>query len=700
MPATLRAHFWISLGLFIVSGRAAAQTSYPMIMSVSPVAAQTGTSSEHTVESRYSMFGAYRVFVTGEGVSGEVVTPMELGKDGKAPSLTKIKVKFTVAPDALPGVRDFRVAGPTGPSTLGQLVIARDPVSVEDVKNDTPETAQLVTLPATLCGCVEKAEDVDFYRFQIDQPTTLTFHCRAMRLQDRIHDLQTHVDPILTVRDAATGSTLNAVDNTYAADPLMTQRFEPGEYLLEVRDVRYSGNRYWNYSIEINDRPYVTNVFPPGIQAGQAAEFRLVGREIANLTATWTPPRNTLTGLHGVELQLPTGPSNPVHLVLSDTEVVQETEQPNNERDVAQGVAIPTTIAGRMESEADIDVYAFDAVKGESISLYVRARRCLSGLDSIIRILNADGRQLSENDDLKVLGRMTVQDSGIENWTVPADGRYFVEIRDVHLRGGEEFVYLLEMQKALPSFELVLDSDKTWLTPGTSAAVFARIVRKNGFAGGVQLHVDGLPDGVTAECGRILPGTGVDGCIILTAGPDAKMSCGNIVVSGTSEAEPDESGATELRAIAHPMQETYMPGGGRSHWPVDMHTVAVGAPADILAVKLSTHEVTLTPGASQKVDVEIVRNEGFDKNVTLDMLFQHLSSKYANTLPAGVTIDTKNSKTLLTGTNSTGAITLTASASAPSVQQQQCCVMANVSINFVMKATYASRPLMVTVNGK
>lgn len=143
-----------------------------------------------------------------------------------------------------------------------------------------------------------------------------------------------------------------------------------------------------------------------------------------------------------------------------------------------------------------------------------------------------------------------------------------------------------------------------------------------------------------------------------------------------------------------------MPGGGRSHWPVDMHTVAVGAPADILAVKLSTHEVTLTPGASQKVDVEIVRNEGFDKNVTLDMLFQHLSSKYANTLPAGVTIDTKNSKTLLTGTNSTGAITLTASASAPSVQQQQCCVMANVSINFVMKATYASRPLMVTVNGK
>ena len=99
---------------------ARAQTSYPMLMSLQPTAAQVGTDSEHEVESRYSMFGAYQVIVHGEGVTGEIITPMELGKDGKEPSLTKIKVKFHIAADAIPGVRDFRIIGPTGASTLGR----------------------------------------------------------------------------------------------------------------------------------------------------------------------------------------------------------------------------------------------------------------------------------------------------------------------------------------------------------------------------------------------------------------------------------------------------------------------------------------------------------------------------------------------------------------------------------------------------
>lgn len=140
-----------------------------------------------------------------------------------------------------------------------------------------------------------------------------------------------------------------------------------------------------------------------------------------------------------------------------------------------------------------------------------------------------------------------------------------------------------------------------------------------------------------------------------------------------------------------------MPGGGRSHWPVSMHTVAVGQPADILDVRLSTHDVVLKPGESAKIEVELVRAAGFDKNVTLDMLFQHLSSRFADTLPAGVTIDAKNSQTLLTGTNSKGSLTLTAAKTAAAVERQQCCVMANVSINFVMKATYSSRPVLITV---
>jgi hypothetical protein len=67
--------------------------------------------------------------------------------------------------------------------------------------------------------------------------------------------------------------------------------------------------------------------------------------------------------------------------------------------------------------------------------------------------------------------------------------------------------------------------------------------------------------------------------------------------------------------------------------------------------------------------------------------------------PQGVTIDARNSKTLLTAQDTQGHITLTAANDAPPVEKQQVSVMANVALNFVMKATYSSRAVQVTVTG-
>ncbi len=78
-------------------------------------------------------------------------------------------------------------------------------------------------------------------------------------------------------------------------------------------------------------------------------------------------------------------------------------------------------------------------------------------------------------------------------------------------------------------------------------------------------------------------------------------------------------------------------------------------------------------------------------------MFKHLSSVYGNSLPEGVTLDAPNSLTLLTSGAAKGSITLKAAANAPPVEKQQIVVMANVSLNFVMKATYASRPVLVSV---
>ncbi len=677
-----------------------AQTAYPMLMSLKPVAAQVGQTTEHTIHARYSMYDAYQVFVTGAGVTGEIVHPekKEADKD-TPPNLEEMKVKFTVAPDALPGVRDFRIATPRGVSTLGQLVIARDAVVVESDKNDTADQALEINVPSTACGAIEKAEDVDHFKFKVEAGAALSFHVRSMRLQDKIHDLQNHSDPIMTLRNSS-GVTLAASDNYFYGDPFFGYEFQhSGEYFLEIRDVRYQGNKYWEYSVEISDRPFVTNVYPLGLAAGGKAQVEMVGFRLPeNRLAEIQLPMELPVGAAELPLPLASATTNPAPVIVSDLPLAAEAPAENNTFDQAQLVAIPAGINGRLEASADIDCFAFEAKKDERFTFEVVARRQQSSLDSHLRILDAQGKQLALNDDLR-LDKRSFADSLVENWTVPADGKYVIEIRDLHLRGGSSFVYFIKVTRSEPSFDLYADTDKTQLAPGASGVVFVRIVRKNGFDGEVQLHVDNLPGGVTAQCGRILAGKGQDGCLVMTAAGDAPMSIANVTIRGTATigVAPEQR---QLNAVAGMYQETYQPGGGRGHWPVDLHTVSVGASNDILDVKLSSYEITLKPGESQQIDITIERGKGYDKNVTLDVIYKHLSSVFGDSLPEGVTVDGAKSKTLLAQGATQGHITLKAADTAPPVEKQQIAVMADVSLNFVMKATYASRPVLVTVAKK
>lgn len=682
---------WTLLGVSV----AAAQTPYPMLMSLKPVAAQVGQTSEHTVHSRYNLFGAYQVLVTGEGVTGEVIAP-EKSKDGKEPSLTQLKLKFTVAPGAQPGIREFRLATPRGASTVGQLVIAPDPVIREKGNNNKLEQANAITLPATVCGAIEKSEDVDLYKFQVQAGTALTFHVRSMRLQNKIHDLQKHVDPIITLRNAM-GSTLASVDNVFFGDPLLAYRFEEaGEYMLEIRDVRFQGNTHWVYSIEISDRPFVSGVFPMGIARGEATDLQLVGLNLpAEGRTSLTLSAETPPGPRRLPLPLSDKFTNPVPVVVSDLPTYVETEVDNNAPASAQPVTLPVGISGRIGTENDIDCFVFEAKKGQQLSIEVLARRYQSELDSHLRILDAKGKQLALNDDLRH-GKRLYADSWVENFKAPADGKYVIELRDLHLRGGQAFGYFLKVIHSKPYFTLNTDTDKTQLTPGTNGVTFVRVIRKNGFKGPIQLGVSGLPKGVTAHCGKILA-SGNDGCIVFETTADAPMGAANIEITGTAIKQGKDDQSAALAVVADHYQETYLPGGGRGHWPVSTHVVAVGAKNNIRKITLNTSELTLKPGESQKVEVTIERAPGFKKNITLDSLYRHLGGVHGNSLPKGVTLDAAASKTLLTGTTSKGVLVFKAAKNAKSVEKQQVAVMANISINFVMKSTYCGKPLLVTV---
>lgn len=682
--------------LVVTISSAYGQQSYPMLMSIDPVAAQVGATSEHVVKSRYTMEDAYDVLISGEGVRGEVVLPEPKEQDKKPSALQSLKLRFKVDSDATPGVRDFRIATPTGISTTGQLFIAKDPVVVESGDNNTVEKANEIKLPATICGRIEKAEDVDFFKFHATAGDQFFFHVHCMRLQDRIHDLQQHADPLLSIRSAS-GSTVAAADNVFAADPFLSHTFEEtGDYFLELRDVRYQGNQYWCYAVEVNTRPFVQTVFPLAIGQDNEHLVELIGNGLVQSTqGNVTLGSQQGTGIQQALVSVNDGLRQPVTVIRTDQPTEQESTQENDTTETAQSITVPLGINGRVETPADIDYYRFEAKKGERYTFEVTARRAASPLDAHLRILNEKGSSQQLSDDVRI-GKRNFADSRVENWTVPADGAYLIEVRDVHLRGGPAYVYFLEARRSEPHFTLFADTDKTPLTPGTSGVVFVRTEKKNGFDGEVQLQIDGLPDGVTAACGKILSGKRQDGCIVLKAAADAKPVAKNIRISGVATiGEGDDQRKISTDAVVY--QETYQPGGGRGHWPVDSHVVSVGKPGDVRSVKLSSHELTLKPGESTSIDVEIERAEGFDKNVTLEVIYQHLSSVYGDPFPEGVTIDKSASKVLLTGGATKGKITLKAAANASPAKRQLFTVMANVSINFVMKATYASDPVYVTI---
>ncbi len=714
----LHRYLAIAIIVALASGQLCAQTnnSYPMLMSLKPAAAQIGQTTEHELNARYNLAGASQVLVTGDGVLGEVIpnekeTPEDRAKNDVMGS--KCKLKFTVSAEALPGVRDFRVMTPHGVSTLGQLVIARDPVVSETAENDTQDKAQTFVVPSTLCGTIEKGEDLDWYRFSVEAGACLTFHVRAQRLQNRLHDMQTRVDPRITLRTAQ-GATVAASDNYYAGDPLLNHTFaQAGDYLLEVRDVRYQGNIDWTYSLEVNGRPFVTQAFPPVMMRGTASTpMSLIGFNLGPTVSQVTLPE---TRLHSAIATVATSwnghPTNEFFVLNSAacSSVTQENAQPvpalqaavtdGTQPPATQSAStpfsIPAVVAGVISNPGESDKFVFEAKSQEKFTFEVFARRLQSGLDPKIRITNEQGGLISEADDA-TYQRVISSDSILENWTAPADGKYIMEVQDLHQRGGPSFTYAVEATRAEPYFLLEVDTDKTLLSPGMGGVIYVRTLRKNGFTGEIQLEVEGLPTGVTAISGRI-PSELNDGMIHLTTAMDAPKGASNIRVVGRAVVVAPGKEEKALVSYGNVFQEYYSPGGGRGNYPVEMHTVSVAEPGDVRKISLSKTDIELRPGESQRIEVEIERAPDFKGNVTLDMIYQHLEQPYGNSLPKGVTVDIASSKTLLTAADTKGYITLKAAADAPAISQQLAPINVHVSINFVMKHTFCERPIKITV---
>jgi len=279
-------------------------------------------------------------------------------------------------------------------------------------------------------------------------------------------------------------------------------------------------------------------------------------------------------------------------------------------------------------------------------------------------------------------------------FTPPADGEYVLRIRDLNSKGGPTFVYYIEADYARPDFTLVCDPDKANIGPGASAAWYVQLTRLNGFTGSVRVEVDGLPKGVTASP-LTIPATMTQGVVVLSAAADAAPAFQAVRLTGSAVATIDGKEEKLVRR-AKIEEEIYSPGGGRARFEVALQPVTVTEPGDLLKVEVTPRDLVLKPGDEAQLDVKIVRREGFDKGVSLDVLLRHLGQVFGTPLPPGVTIDEGKSKTLLGGA-SVGRIVLKAAPGAAPIEDVPIAVLAHVSVNFVVKVSYASPALKLSV---
>ncbi len=123
---------------------------------------------------------------------------------------------------------------------------------------------------------------------------------------------------------------------------------------------------------------------------------------------------------------------------------VTEEKEPNTDFAEPQVIEKNVTVHGRVDSE-DVDYYAIDCVAGERITAEVFGLRfgySSSGnfFDPYLAILNEERFELAASDDTPLVGN-----DAVVSLVAPADGRYFVQIRDASYLGDGRAYYMLSI---------------------------------------------------------------------------------------------------------------------------------------------------------------------------------------------------------------------------------------------------------------
>jgi len=593
---------------------AADQAPHPQMGYVFPPGATAGGTYDVQLGG-YNWTPDMQFFVLDERVRLEVVGPLGkmlmpeppffVGNKAYYPSPIprERSARFVIPQDMPAGPVRWQVANANGASATGVFWIGRGPEVIEQERRATPQ--KLHSLPVTVSGRLFKNEEVDRYLVRTDVAGPVTCVLFARRLGSKFHGL-------LEVRDADGNLVMDAAD-TKGLDTSLAFRAEAGrDYVLSLNDVDFRGNRSFVYRLMISRSPHVLAAIPSAGRRGETRPVEFIGvgvatgsSKIESATQIVSFPDDPEQQFFDYALQTEFGPATTHHFLLSDlTESTEPTPQPS-EVPLLDG---PMGITGRLDARKSVDRYRFAAAKDELWWIGAQACPFDSPLDMTIRVLDPDGKQLAENDDLP-----GTSDAGLP-FVAPADATYEIVVGDVSgASGSARAVYRLELNRPAPDFQLEVPQRMNVLIAG-EAELVVKAKRTGGHNAPISISFDGLPDGVTVADDLTIPGGASELKIAVQATDKAPSSASLVTVTGTAVIG-DQTATRTAQALAN----GNLAARSSSDRSVSRMLVASVMKPRVKIWPVESDERTVHRGTTHLAEIGIERQEHFEGDVLVQM---------------------------------------------------------------------------------
>jgi hypothetical protein len=549
-----------------------------------------------------------------------------------------------VPEDCPPGEQLAQVRTRSGMSEARSFLIGTLPVIEEKEPNDAPDSPQEVPMDITVHGTVT-AEDLDCYAVEVPEGGRLSVEVEGLRLGSH------RFDPLISVL-GPDGNVLATVDDLAAAlqDGFLSLVAEHGgRHVVQIREAAWGGDAESRYRLHIGGFPRPTAVYPAGGQVGTQVEVTFLGDASGPIVDMLDLPpepidRTTRIHLHGGD----GGSISPTGLAFRLSSLGNTLEhEPNDDVATATAGAVATAFNGIIERPGDVDHFRFEVRQGQSLQVECHARRLGSGLDPVVAILAADGKQLAANDDVGG------PDSGLR-FDPPADGEYLLRVKDQLGRGQSDFVYRVEMLPIAPSLTLSIprvdrysQTRQTVFVPrGNRYAVLVNAARRN-FDGDLELDHDGLPEGMTMTAPRIRAGqTQVP--VIFEAAPDAPLGGRLVDLQARQVHDPErgprqESTADVSGGFENALDLVLGNPNNAVHYAGQLRRLAMAVLEEVpLRVDLVPPRAPLVRKGRLDLEVVVTRGEGFSQPVTVEFPFRPpgVAAHPTITIPADATTAT------------------------------------------------------------